>query len=101
MDYEPGCCCLVKRSCGKKEGAPDRSQRSCSKAPFLPRDCRRSEAPVPPLVNGRMTWDGPLSSNEGVTLNRPPRPPELLLITGSGLPPIGRTIQGKTVIAAS
>ena len=43
-----------------------------------------------------MTWDGPLSSNEGMTLTRPPRPPELLLITGSGLPPIGRTTQGKS-----
>ena len=46
-----------------------------------------------------MTWDGPLSSNEGMTLNRPPRPPELMLITGSGFPPAARTTQGKVLLS--
>lgn len=39
------------------------------------RDCPTfavmSDLPFPQLVNGRMTWGGPLSSNKGMTYDQP------------------------------
>jgi hypothetical protein len=64
---------------GKEEGAPGRHQPSAPRRPeVLPRLCRLVRAPVPPMVNGRMTWGEHLTSNEGMSSTRPPRPPRLI-----------------------